>query len=329
MLVKFLIGLYAMYDPIRKLNKVNLVVQQSMAAAQRIRSLMTLPVEIQDRPGAVVAPELEREIHFENVSFRYEEKEVLSGVELTVRRGEAVALVGPVRGRQDDALQPGAAVLRRHRRANPHRRRGRARHPAREPARHDRPGDPGDGAVQRDGARQHRLRPQGPAAREGARSGARRLCRRVHPRAARGLRDDRRRGRRASIGRAAATARDRPRAAQERADPDPRRGDLDARHRVRVAGAEGARQPDARPHDLRHRSPFDDHHHGGPDLRHRSRANRRAGEPCGAARRATDSTDASTISSSGSDVGGRALRAKPSPPRTTGGSARRASRSPA
>ncbi|MEO8277673.1 MAG: ABC transporter ATP-binding protein [Thermoanaerobaculia bacterium] len=97
-LVKFLIGLYAMYDPIRKLNKVNLVVQQSMAAAQRIRGLMVLPVEIQDRPGAVAASDLKREIHFENVSFRYEEKEVLSGVEFTVRRGEAVALVGPSGG---------------------------------------------------------------------------------------------------------------------------------------------------------------------------------------------------------------------------------------
>lgn len=97
-LVKFLIGLYAMYDPIRKLNKVNLVVQQSLAAAERIRVLMSQPIEVQDRPGARFATALEREIRFEEVSFRYEAKEVLSGVDLTVRRGEAVALVGPSGG---------------------------------------------------------------------------------------------------------------------------------------------------------------------------------------------------------------------------------------
>jgi subfamily B ATP-binding cassette protein MsbA len=97
-LLMFLIGLYAMYDPIRKLNKVNLVVQQSVAAAQRIRGLMALPVEIQDRPGAIEASHLAQEIRFENVSFRYEEKEVLSGVSFAVRRGEAVALVGPSGG---------------------------------------------------------------------------------------------------------------------------------------------------------------------------------------------------------------------------------------
>ncbi len=69
--------------------------------------------------------------------------------------------------------------------------------------------------------------------------------RRVHRRDARGLRHDRGGGRRAAVGRTAAAHRDRARAAQERADPDPRRGDLAARHRVRVPGPAGALEPDA------------------------------------------------------------------------------------
>ncbi len=97
-LVKFLIGLYAMYDPIRRLNKVNLVVQQSLAAGQRIRNLMALPIEVCDRPGAVDVRTIEREIRFEGVCFRYEEKEILRSIDMTVRRGEIVALVGPSGG---------------------------------------------------------------------------------------------------------------------------------------------------------------------------------------------------------------------------------------
>jgi subfamily B ATP-binding cassette protein MsbA len=97
-LIKFLIGLYAMYDPIRKLNKVNLVVQQSLAAGQRIRQVMSLPIEIQDRPGARDIAQLEREIRFDDVSFRYDEKDVLSNVSFSIRRGETVALVGPSGG---------------------------------------------------------------------------------------------------------------------------------------------------------------------------------------------------------------------------------------
>lgn len=97
-LIKFLVNLYLMYDPIRKMNKANLVVQQSLAAAQRIRHLMELPVEVRDRPGAREIGTLEQGIRYENVSFRYDHREVLRGIDLEVRRGEVLALVGPSGG---------------------------------------------------------------------------------------------------------------------------------------------------------------------------------------------------------------------------------------
>jgi subfamily B ATP-binding cassette protein MsbA len=97
-LIKFLFNLYLMYDPIRKLNKANLVVQQSLAAAQRIRHLMDLPVEVRDRPGAREVRTLEQGIRYENVSFRYDHREVLRGIDLEVPRGQVIALVGPSGG---------------------------------------------------------------------------------------------------------------------------------------------------------------------------------------------------------------------------------------
>jgi subfamily B ATP-binding cassette protein MsbA len=97
-LMKFLVALYMMYDPIRKLNKANLVVQQSLAAAQRIRHVLESPVEIVERPGAATVSTLEREIRFHEVSFRYDHRDVLREVSLEVRRGEMVAFVGPSGG---------------------------------------------------------------------------------------------------------------------------------------------------------------------------------------------------------------------------------------
>ena len=66
------------------------------------------------------------------------------------------------------------------------------------------------------------------------------------------------RARRQALGRPAPAHRDRPRAAQGSAHPDPGRGDLGAGLGVGRAGAGGARAADAGPHDLYHRaSPVD------------------------------------------------------------------------
>ena len=96
---QFLIVLFLMYDPIRKLNKVNLVLQEAVACSHRIRNLMQVESEIVDRPTAPPIDGLEERVRFDNVSFDYEEsghgKGVLSGLDLDLRRGEVVALVGP------------------------------------------------------------------------------------------------------------------------------------------------------------------------------------------------------------------------------------------
>jgi subfamily B ATP-binding cassette protein MsbA len=94
-LLVFLVGLYSLYNPIKRLNKVNLAIQAAVAAAERVFRVIDEPVEIKDRPGARALPGVARGIRFENVSFAYEaDKPVLRGFTLDLPAGRAVALVG-------------------------------------------------------------------------------------------------------------------------------------------------------------------------------------------------------------------------------------------
>jgi subfamily B ATP-binding cassette protein MsbA len=93
--VAFLVNLIWMYEPVRKLNKVNLVLQQSLAAAQRVYDVMEIPNEIEEKPDAVELQGVEQGIVFDKVSFAYDAPRVLHEVDLTIRKGETVALVGP------------------------------------------------------------------------------------------------------------------------------------------------------------------------------------------------------------------------------------------
>jgi subfamily B ATP-binding cassette protein MsbA len=95
LLVQFMANLMLLYDPIRKLNKVNLQLQQALAAAHRLADLLAIPNEIRDRLGARTIRSVERTVTFEDVSFGYANVPVLQSVSLKIPRGETVALVGP------------------------------------------------------------------------------------------------------------------------------------------------------------------------------------------------------------------------------------------
>jgi subfamily B ATP-binding cassette protein MsbA len=90
----FIAALGMLYEPIKRLNKINLLVQEGMAAAERIFQVLDQEPEVREMPGAVVLPPLVEAVELREVSFGYGAEPVLCDVNLTIRKGEVVALVG-------------------------------------------------------------------------------------------------------------------------------------------------------------------------------------------------------------------------------------------
>lgn len=68
----------------------------NMAGAERIFNIMDIKVDIKDMENARVLPEIKGDVVFENVSFSYDDDNiVLNDVSFQVKAGETIALVGP------------------------------------------------------------------------------------------------------------------------------------------------------------------------------------------------------------------------------------------
>jgi ATP-binding cassette subfamily B multidrug efflux pump len=95
-LVAFILYIDRFFDPIRDLSRRYDALQSTMIGWERIMGLLDVPVEIQDSPDAVSLPQLDGEVSFEHVSFHYSDDPtpVLEDIDLHVRPGETVALVG-------------------------------------------------------------------------------------------------------------------------------------------------------------------------------------------------------------------------------------------
>ncbi|MGC9336178.1 MAG: ABC transporter ATP-binding protein, partial [Anaerolineae bacterium] len=85
--------------PIQDIARVYAEMQQAIASAERVFSLMDAVPEVNDQPDAIDPGTLRGDIEFDSVHFWYEEdKPVLSDFNLKVHSGETIALVGPTGG---------------------------------------------------------------------------------------------------------------------------------------------------------------------------------------------------------------------------------------
>ncbi len=111
-LVAFLAYITSFYEPINRLTEIDNILQEAIAAGERIFELLDETSEIEDAPDAVELPASRGEVVFQDVHFRYgsgdssigrrhepveppEQREVLCNVTFQMASGEVVALVGP------------------------------------------------------------------------------------------------------------------------------------------------------------------------------------------------------------------------------------------
>lgn len=95
-LTAFLLYLSSFFGPIQHLVHLYDSYQAGQAAVAKLRDLLATEPSVAERPGAPELPPIRGEITLEDVTFGYDAGEpVLRAVNLTVARGETLALVGP------------------------------------------------------------------------------------------------------------------------------------------------------------------------------------------------------------------------------------------
>jgi subfamily B ATP-binding cassette protein MsbA len=93
--LRFILLLFAMMDPLRKLSKVNVELQAGAASAERIFVILDTAPTIINKQNAETIDTFEEKISFKNVSFRYESDDtVLQDISFEIEKGSVVALVG-------------------------------------------------------------------------------------------------------------------------------------------------------------------------------------------------------------------------------------------
>ena len=89
-------GIFILYDPIKTLSRIHLVMQRSIAATTAIFAILDSKPTVQDSPNSLALSSSEGRIDFEDVTFRYANTvtDAISNLVLRVEPGKTYALVG-------------------------------------------------------------------------------------------------------------------------------------------------------------------------------------------------------------------------------------------
>jgi len=95
----FLVSMFSLMQPIKVLSRVNIDIQQGLAAGERIFQILDTKPKIVEAPNPIILKRFDSAINFENVQFHYPQGVFeLENINFEVKKGQVVALAGPSGG---------------------------------------------------------------------------------------------------------------------------------------------------------------------------------------------------------------------------------------
>ncbi len=89
------IALFALViNPFKALNTASFNVQRGAATIERIREILDAPVTVQEKENAVEMSSFSKSISFQKVCFKYQDHLILDDINLEIKKGKTIALVG-------------------------------------------------------------------------------------------------------------------------------------------------------------------------------------------------------------------------------------------
>ena len=92
--IYYMVMLYSIINPLKEFSKAGYNIPKGLASMERVDKILLSEVEIKDPEQPVRIDGFKESIEFRHVSFRYGEQWVLRDINLTIRKGQTVALVG-------------------------------------------------------------------------------------------------------------------------------------------------------------------------------------------------------------------------------------------
>jgi subfamily B ATP-binding cassette protein MsbA len=96
--ITYIIVFAQVLTPVKSISKAVTHVQRGIASGERIFKIIDIEPDIKNSPNAIVVDGFKNKIEFKNVSFAYNETPVLKNINLSITKGDTIALVGPSGG---------------------------------------------------------------------------------------------------------------------------------------------------------------------------------------------------------------------------------------